>query len=157
MSTDVITTVILSLLSALISSFLAAYLTYRYTDLSWRRRRHFEDIKKNCLGELLEEIRRFNEHFMLSEGEISSWVRDPFFQKPASEWCKKFSFGFDEPPATHYTMLLHDLENHFPELDEPLNKMKWPRGKPVHHKARVTTGLLLRFKRSRLVGKKINC
>ena len=106
-----------SLLSALVSSFLAAYLTYRYTEVSWRRRRHFEDIKENCLRGILCDVERFEEHFAIREGRISTWVRDrSFFRPPSSMWCRLFSFGFDEAPTTHYRVLLHDLRNHFPGL-----------------------------------------
>lgn len=126
METGILTTIAFSLLSALASSFLAAYLTYRYTELSWRKRRHFEDIKVNCLEKILSDIERFEDLFRLSEGQISTWVRNEtqFSKPPSSAWCTLFSFGFDKPPTTHYRLLLHDLKNHFPELVEKLKKFE---------------------------------
>jgi len=115
-----------SLLSALVSSFLAAYLTYRYTEVSWRRRRHFEDIKENCLKRILHGVERFEEHFTLHVGRTPTWVKTSLFFKgpPYSNWCKLFSFGFEEVPTTHYSVLLHDLRNHFPELVMRLRKFE---------------------------------
>ena len=123
---EMFTTIVISLLSALISSFLAAYLTYCYTEKSWRRHRHFEDIKMNCLKEILRNIEEFEDLFRLSEDRISTWVRGPGFQKgpPSSAWCKLFSFGFDEPPTTHYRVLLHDLKSHFPDLVSKLKNFE---------------------------------
>jgi len=126
MNINMFLTVIFSLLSALTSSFLAAYLTYRYTELSWRRRKHFEDIKENCLRKVLEGIEYFERHFALYEDKISGWVKAGSFSRepPSSEWCKLFSFEFERPPTTHYRILLHDLENHFPELVKKLRSFE---------------------------------
>ena len=122
MNSGTLITIIFSLFSALVSSFIAAYLTYKYTELSWRKRRHFEDIKVNCLEKILNEIERFEGLFMLSENQISTWVRGEtqFKEPPLSTWCVLFSFGFNEPPTTPYSVLLHDLKNHFPGVVEQL-------------------------------------
>ncbi len=85
MNVDMFYTIVISLASALVSSFLAAYLTYRYTDLSWRRRRHLEDIKEKCLNKILSDINRFALFFALSENQVSGWVRsERFFREPPS-------------------------------------------------------------------------
>ena len=78
---EVINTIVLTLLSALVSSFLAAYLIYRYMELSWRKRKHFEDIKLNCLEKQLSDVERFEDLFRLSEDQISAWVREPRFPR----------------------------------------------------------------------------
>jgi len=123
MGLDVLEIFASSLLSALVSSFLAAYLTYRYTELSWRKRRHFEDIKEVCLKEILGDVNRFEEHFTFVENQISGLVGSGtcFSTYPSSVWCVLFSFGFEDPPTDHYHLLLQDLKNHFPKL---VNKLK---------------------------------
>ena len=99
MDADMFRTIISSLASALVSSFLAAYLTYRYMDLSWRRRRHLEDIKENCLKDVLSNIGRFKSFYTLSENQVFSWIRDEMLSRGLSsvDWCIHFSFGFEDP------------------------------------------------------------
>jgi len=118
MGLDVLEIFVSSLLSALVSSFLAAYFTYRYTELSWRKRRHFEDIKEVCLKEVLDKIDNFDSFFRFMETQVSSYVRTEAFFKGLRlvDWCLLFSFGFNESPTNHYLLLLQDLKNQFPSL-----------------------------------------
>jgi len=98
----------------------AAEVSLRVQEELAARAEHFRDIKENCLKKVLSEIKRFERHFSLREGEISSWIRNTSRIPPRSDWCRTFSFGFEDPPTTHYTILLHDLRNHFPNLVKKL-------------------------------------
>ena len=119
-------TIIPSLLSALASAFLASYFTYWFTERSWRRRRHLEDIKTNCLNEISMKLEDFKRFFEISEGKIVEWIRNgSIYRKlPSIDCSHLFSFGFDEPCTTHYRILLHDLENHFPDLEKKLREFE---------------------------------
>ena len=87
---------------------------------------HLEDIKENCLKNILSDIDRFEPFFALLENQVSYRVRDKetFKETPSVDWCKCFSFGFDNPPTSHYHFLLHDLGNHFPKLVDKLRRFE---------------------------------
>ena len=78
------------------------------------------------MKKILSDVGRFESFFALSENQVSNWVRDErFFKEPPSvAWCTLFSLGFEEPPTSHYRLLLHDLRNHFPKLIDKLRSFE---------------------------------
>ncbi len=104
-----------------VSAFISSWLTYYYTELTWRKREHLKELK-TCLELISQDVSRFEYPFIIYEGKISQQAILSNFgkRKPFSDWCKGFSFGFDRfstsSSALGCGIFFHDLENHFPEL-----------------------------------------
>jgi len=87
------------------------------------RDRHFEDIKRNCLEPILEELSRLRRYFEFSEGG-PRWSVSSIEESLRSEirWWELFSFRDVDK------LLYEDLRNHYPDIYEGLENVKvWVR------------------------------
>jgi len=102
-----------ALLGGVISGFIN-WLLYKYKEIEEARKRHFEEIKKNCIEPIIENINSTMREFNVTESTYFDYYLD--VRQDGSGWWNYFTFR----RSVKDELLYEDLRNHFKRLYEEL-------------------------------------